>query len=140
MFYFKKRKLGPGAMAQWLRALAVLPEDPHLILSTLCRLLSLTHLSPSKAHFILCVWVSCLHLCTTWVPGSCGGQKRASDPLDMEQVVVSLQVCTVYRPHVLTIGPAPLKTRQICFQLRAKGHLLCAWPHASTKFKEYTND
>lgn len=28
--------------------------------------------------FNLCVWMLCLHicLCTTWVPGVCGGQKR----------------------------------------------------------------
>lgn len=43
-------------------------------------------------HFISCVRVFCL-LCTAGVPGPCGGQQRALDPLD-------LQLQTDVRSHV----------------------------------------
>lgn len=42
--------------------------------------------------FILCAWVSHLHvcMCTTYMPGACGGQKRVLDPLKIElQMFVS---------------------------------------------------
>lgn len=37
-------------------------------------------------NFILCVWVFCLHVhvCTTCVPGACGGWKRTLDPLKLK--------------------------------------------------------
>jgi hypothetical protein len=46
-------------------------------------------------NFILCVWLFCLHvcLCTTCMPCACRGQKRASDPLEVE-------LKTVGRHHV----------------------------------------
>ena len=46
-------------------------------------------------YFILCVWIFCLHvcLCIMCVPGACRGQKRASDPVELElQIVVRCHV------------------------------------------------
>jgi hypothetical protein len=59
---------------------------------------------------ILCVWLFCLHvyLCTMYVPGAQGGQKRALDSLELKlQTVVShsvgagTQIWNLYRAAIV---------------------------------------
>lgn len=71
------------------------------------------HVIKKSLHFILCVWVSCLHICLhiPCAPGAQGGQKAALDLLDLElQKVVSCHVGAENWTRVLCRAASPLTT------------------------------
>lgn len=60
--------------------------------TALHRLRQVFYHSPAIGLYVLCIWLLCLLvcLCTTFVPGPCGGWERVFNPLELTlQMVVS---------------------------------------------------
>ena len=75
-----------------------------------------THFKFEFRIYFLCVWLCCLHvyLCTVYMPGAFRGQKRASDPLELElTVVVSHYGCWESNPDPLQEQPVFLTLRHL---------------------------
>jgi hypothetical protein len=70
------------------------------------------------------VWVFCLHicLCATCVPGSCGSQKRTSDPLGLELTDVYNLLCGCWE-----LNSGPLEKQPVLLTSEPSLQALIPW-------------